>query len=748
MTLALLTLAALLNTPSHAPADSLVGRVTDSRGRPLAHAAVRIPQLRRLAETDANGRFRFADVPLGRWTVSVTDIGYAPGTSTVDLTRNSSRFEFRLTEAPVELPTLVSTGTPDPLTPLATPLSSSTMESDLLRRSQSVSIARAVENLPGVRSVTTGSQIAKPMIRGLSGQRVLVLDGGHRLEDYSWSDEDGPSLDARLAGRVEVIRGPTSLLYGADAIGGVVNAVPDPLPELGPGGNSWHRISVEQSVASNNAETGTTLRYERGSAGHGFRANVVGRRAASLHTPDGELDNTGFGAVNGDIAWGSRGSRGSFTIRGAHYGGEFRLLEATGPAAAIRLRPEAEEEGPVRKARDERLQLDALRLAGAWRLEANAQFQQHSLVEVSDDANPAAGAGKETVAFDLLLNTLTAGLSAHRTIAGHLLTTVGVSALHQTNDTRGPIALVPAGTTNNAAGFAVVEHRTTRWSMLAGLRGDRSSLDADANSSLSSAGERRNFHALTGNFGVVFRPVDGWSISANAGRGWRAPNLFELYSNGPKLSEARYEIGEPLLVTESANNLEASIRWQRPRLRGEITGYRNSIDNYIFITPTGANAGGLAVYRYRQTDARLTGGEASLEVDPIASLTVRARVDGVRTLDRTNDTPLPLTPPVRTLVGVEWHAPAFGWAGRAHLGADLIGVARQDRLGSYDLPTAGYSLLEISAGFDRAVLGRSLSMELTIHNATNTSYRDFLSRYKAFALNPGRDIVLRLATTL
>ncbi|MEO5798686.1 MAG: TonB-dependent receptor [Gemmatimonadales bacterium] len=748
MSLALLALAALLNTPPATDADSLIGRVTDGRGRPLAHALVRIPQLRRLAETDASGRFRFADLPRGRWTLSVTDIGYAPGSTSVDFGSSTSGFEIRLTEAPVELPALVSTGTPDPTTPLTTPLSSATMESDRLRRNQSVSIARAIEDLPGVRSVTTGSQIAKPLIRGLSGQRVLVLDGGHRLEDYSWSDEDGPSLDARLAGRVEVIRGPTSLLYGADALGGVVNAVPDPLPESGPMGNSWHRISVEQSVASNNAETGTTLRYERGSASHGFRANVVGRRAASLHTPDGELDNTGFGAVNGDLAWGSRGSKGSFTIRGAHYGGEFRLLEATGPAPAIRLRNEPQEEGPVRKARDERLQLDALRLAGAWRLEANAQFQQHSLVEVSDDANPTAGAGKETVAFDLLLNTLTAGLTAHRAIAGHLLTTVGVSALHQTNDTRGPIALVPAGTTNNAAAFAVVEHRTTRWSLLAGVRGDRSSLDAEANSSLSLGAEHRTFHAVTGNFGLLFRPVDGWSISANAGRGWRAPNLFELYSNGPKLSEARYEIGEPSLATEVGTNIEASIRWQRPRLRGELTGYRNSIDNYIYISPTGANAGGLAVYRYRQTDARLTGGEASLEVDPIASITVRARVDGVRALDRTNEAPLPLTPPIRTLVGVEWHAPAFGWAGRAHVGADLIGVARQDRLGTYDLPTAGYSLLEISAGFDRAVLGRSLAMELTIHNATNASYRDFLSRYKAFALNPGRDIMLRVSTTL
>lgn len=728
------------------PADTLRGRVTDRSGHPIAHATIRIPQLARASETDADGRFTFTDIPSGTVRVNIATIGYAPVLKEV-VVRDGTRLEVSLEPSPVELPALVVTGSVTPTDRLGTPLASATLEPDQLRRSQSVSIARAVEALPGVRSVTTGSQIAKPMIRGLSGQRILVLDGGHRLEDYSWSDEDGPSLDARLAGRVEVIRGPTSLLYGPDAIAGVVNAIPEAIPEARPTGDTWHSTTLELSGATNNAETGTTLRYQRGAARNGFRATLIGRRAASLHTPNGELDNTGFFALNGALAYGIRGERGSLSLRASHYGGEFRLLEANGPPAS-RLRSAQPEEGPVRKSRDERLQLDALRFAGAWRLEANAQFQQHSLVEVSDDANPAPGAGKETVAFDLLLNSLSAGVKAHRTIRDHLVATLGVTGSRQTNDSRGPIALVPEGTTTGVAVFALLERRTKRWSVLAGIRGDLSSLVAEANPSLAFAGDSRNYKAATGNLGAVFRPVSGLSLSANAGRGWRAPNLFELFSNGPKLSEARYEIGKASLATEVGTNVEASVRWEGPKFRGEITGFHNNIKNYIYIAPTGQTIGGLSVYQFRQTDARLSGAEASVEVDPLPAVSLRARIDGVRAVERGNDSPLPLIPPLRTVVGAEWHSLSFGWAGRAHVGADLIGVSRQNRLATIDLPTGGYSLVEFSAGFDRAVRGRSLAIELTVHNALNTSFRDFLSRYKAFALNPGRDVVMRVSMEL
>src|SRR2546425_653334 len=191
---------------------------------------------------------------------------------------------------------------------------------------------RALETLAGVRTLSTGESIGKPVIRGLAGARVLVLGNGSRLEDYSWSDEDGPSVDARLAERVEVIRGPASVLYGSDALGGVVNVIPAELPDAN-GGPAFARSGLEVSGATNNAEVAGALRVEGASGRLGWRATAIGRHAADLHTPAGELDNTGFGALSGEAAVGFRGSRGGAALRYARYGGEFKLLEAGGPPA-------------------------------------------------------------------------------------------------------------------------------------------------------------------------------------------------------------------------------------------------------------------------------------------------------------------------------------------------------------------------------------------------------------------------------
>src|SRR5262249_1995463 len=269
-------------------------------------------------------------------------------------------------------------------------LPSSALAGEKLRREHTVSLAHAIESLPGVRTLSSGGQVGKPVIRGLSGPRVLVLEDGYRLEDYSWSDEDGPSVDARLTDRVEVVRGPGSVLYGSDAMGGVVNRVPLELPHprhRAPRTRaraSFTRGGAEIYGATGNAEFGTALKLEHASGSFGSRIFAVGRHGSDIHTPDGEIPNTGFGALNGEIALGLRGDKGNGTLRVAHYGGEFKLLEADKPAEDTG-NPE-EEGGPERKAGDNRVQFGSNLFMGGIRLETKAQWQGHSLIEVADSA--------------------------------------------------------------------------------------------------------------------------------------------------------------------------------------------------------------------------------------------------------------------------------------------------------------------------------------------------------------------------
>src|SRR5213592_4063163 len=333
--------------------DTVSGRVVDQAGSPIP-AAVQLVELHRTTLAGRDGAFALPEVPAGRYTLVVRHLGFTPVVRAVEVTSGAApRLHIVLEPAPFEVEPITVTAARAPLANLSSPLPVASLGPDALRREQSVSLAHALAALPGVRVLGTGEQIGKPVIRGMSGARVLVLEDGSRLEDYSWSDEDGPSVDARLAERIEVIRGPASVLYGSDALGGVVNVIPEELPDAtaGPGGASPLRSTLDVYGATNNAELGVAGRLEGASGPWAWRAVAIGRVGGDLHTPAGELDNTGFSALNGAATLGLRSVRGSAKLRYTRYGGEFKLLEAEGPPAGA-----TEEAGPERKLSDDRLQ--------------------------------------------------------------------------------------------------------------------------------------------------------------------------------------------------------------------------------------------------------------------------------------------------------------------------------------------------------------------------------------------------------
>ncbi|HEX9394825.1 MAG TPA: TonB-dependent receptor [Gemmatimonadales bacterium] len=727
---ALLALLTLLGSP----ADTLRGRVTDTTGAPLPGVGVSIAELDRGARSDASGAFAFAHVPPGRYTVVARMVGFAPRTASVTVPE-AAPLVLALRPAAFELPAVVVTATRSPSDPLASPLATSTLGAERPAK-QDISLAHALASVPGVRVVSTGGEMGKPMIRGLTGSRVLTLDAGNRLEDYSWSDEDGPSVDAAFADRVEVIRGPVSVLYGSDALGGVVNAVPAPVPEAdsGPG---FVRGGSDLYFASNNAELGVLVRLEGVGGGTGWRANLAGRRSEALHTPAGEIDNTGFLALDGDAAVGVRGDWGRGTLRLVHYGGEFHLHEAGDTVPPV---PGSPEHGPVRKLSDDRLQASAQLPLGAIQLEVKSQVQRHSLAEVVEGDTASTEKG-----FDLLLTTGTLDVLAHHALGSHTRGTFGVSGFAQHNATRGAEPLVPGAAARGVGTFAFEQADVGRWSLLGGARVDLRRLDADSNTDLALSAQRRDYQAWSGDVGLAFRPAEDMAITANLGRAWRAPTLFELFANGPHVGESRFEKGDTALVPEAGLTGDLSFRWRGPRFQGELSVYASSYQNYIYITPTGGVQDSLPVYAYRQGDATQAGAEGRIEALVVRDVSVRARADFVNgTLKHGG--PLPLVPPLVGDVGIDWRLSELWWATRASLSVDAELAARQNRIAAYDVPTAGYGLLHFSGTLEKPIGGRAVRVELAVHNALNTPYKNFLSRYKRFALDPGRNIVVRVGT--
>ncbi|HEX7937414.1 MAG TPA: TonB-dependent receptor plug domain-containing protein, partial [Gemmatimonadaceae bacterium] len=230
------------------------GHVRNQAGQPIASATISIVELKRGVSSGTDGAFQLNDVPAGRYTIAVSRLGYASSAQRVTIEAAAVDLTVTLEVAAVRVEPINVTASRAPMADDASPFATSTLSGDEVHAEGGVSLAHSVAKLPGVRSVTSGQQIGKPMIRGLFGPRVLVLTDGSRLEDYSWSDEDAPSVDARLADRVEVIRGPASVLYGSDAMGGVVNVIATPLPAAT--GAAYTRTAFELYGASNNHEFG------------------------------------------------------------------------------------------------------------------------------------------------------------------------------------------------------------------------------------------------------------------------------------------------------------------------------------------------------------------------------------------------------------------------------------------------------------------------------------------------------------
>src|SRR5216117_93794 len=236
------------------PADTVTGRVVDNGGQAVPQAIVEITELgRSVTATDA-GAFRIELAP-GRYTLAVRRHGFAPAVREISVGAGQAApvLEIVLVPSAFRLEPVTVTATRQALASENSPLPASALAGDELRQTEGVSLAQVVEALPGARTISTGAQIGKPVIRGFSGPRVLVLENGSRLEDYSWSDEDGPSVETAFVRRVELIRGPASVLYGSDALGGVINVIPDQLPDAA-GEPGFVRTGFTLSGASNNIE--------------------------------------------------------------------------------------------------------------------------------------------------------------------------------------------------------------------------------------------------------------------------------------------------------------------------------------------------------------------------------------------------------------------------------------------------------------------------------------------------------------
>lgn len=729
-----------------AEAGALHGTVTDaSTGQPVAGATVRIRELGRRDVSHADGAFHFDGLPAGSYTVAAERIGYAPAEQAVrvvdGLTANAA---LALTPSAVQLSAVVATGTGRERGGDETYRPTTVVGGAELRRQLGATVTATVAGEPGIAMRYNGPAASQPVIRGLGGDRVLVLEDGQRTGDIAGSAADhGVMVEPLTAERIEVVRGPAGLLYGSNALGGVINVIREEVPRTRPDRLSG-AVSLQGESASQGFAGGASL--VGGIGGWALRGEASARRAGDTRTPLGDLPSTdlagysigaGVSRVGSDgfaglalrdyaMDYGVPGTFGGVDIPGAHQGGvdlDVRRTALRGQAAYLHR------VGPF----------------GSIEADLNLVRFRHQEMERGTD-------GSEFVGTSFLQHTGTMNLVGRHRHEGTFRNegAVGLWGFGKDLDVGGLATGSRSARQWSLAGFIYEELSRGRWGLEVGARYDWTRVAPDDTRPVAGiAVETRDFGAFSGSAAAVYRLGRGWQAGARLARSFRTPSIEELFSRGPHLAAYSYEIGNPQIDPETGLGADLFVRVSRPGLDAEVTAYRNRIDGFIHYAPTGAldpRFGRYPVYQARAQDARFTGAEGRIQWEPLRAWVVEATGSYVRGDLRADDgdNPLPAIPPARGALRVRRDVPRWF----AELGVER--GARQDRVypgaaldgTPLETPTAGYTLLNGSAGIRWDARGALHTITLSADNLTDEVWRDHLSRIREVAPQPGLNLRL------
>ena len=731
----LLLPGALLRADTAPLAPALHGTVVDTAGTPLANATVIVAEVGRATTTNAQGAFTFRGLPAGEYHLNVTLIGYAPGHLEVQLpaTGDDLRVRIVIRATPLRMSSVIVSASPTGTETERLTTAAMEVSGKALARALSSSVAATLAAEPGISQRYGGPGASMPVIRGLTGDRILVLQDGDRAGDLAASSGDhGVSVDPLAAQRIEVVRGPASLLYGNNALGGVVNVVSNDIPTSVPTHLEGYVGTQGESVTPGGAVSAglTTALGARGalSVRGGWR-DMGDLRTGRAVTMDG----TDSRATNASLGYGFVGDRGTAGVAVKTYGFDYGIpAEAGDPEAGIRI------EG-------RRTNVSArggLRLGGALpylRVEATAQDYTHDEVEPE---------GEVGTTFELRTQTLNAQAT---TTMGRLKGALGVQGLFKQYAATGEEALTPAANSSGLGAFVYQELELTPGAgheaghaggaqLQFGARVDRYEIASRTGDPKFGPGRTTDYHNVSGSLGLSYSVTEQVTLSGSVARAFRAPTVEELYSNAVHHAAGTYDIGNPALREERSMGGEAIVRVNASRVTAQLAAYVNRVADYVtpdIVGDTTVDGETMPVNRFTQADAQLAGLEASLEARIGGPFVASLMGDLVRG-EFTDGGPLPFMPPARIGGGVRMER------GRWSASADVRHALAQDRVtgGDVDIATDAYTLVNLSAGTQWLVGNVLHQVTLRADNVGDVRYFDAASRIKRFAANPGRNVSL------
>ncbi len=730
----------------HVNAGSIHGKVTGASG-PIAGAAVRVLELDRTARTGPDGGFLFPGIRNGSYSVFVRVIGYASRTVPVRVDDESPDLAIKLPETAIDAEEIVVSGSPYPRTADDQYQSAESKSLLELHESPGSGFSEKISDIPGVAVRSNGPAPTRPILRGLSDNRVLVLENGLRTGDISTYDPaHAVPIESAEITQIDVVRGPATILYGPSTIGGLVNVFTNTIPAA-----SSNPFTGNVSLTGNSVSDEYAGYFDGvlSSGGHALGISAGGLHAQDVRIPEGTYVDPGSGqpfslnrmpqsfdhVQEAGIGYSCQGDFGFIGIGGKHYEMNYGIpgvppnpLWATVPPTTSRIaqkknsvefRAILDGDGPL---------VQQVRFNAAY---VDYNHSEYPTAEDSTGVSDPQANHFHKQEFNATLQFQHRPFGGFQGVAG-LWTNVDNLAID------GDMPLGPNSLTTGIAGYLYEEYLLTEVTRIqAGLRFDynriRTSPSADSPDSVfRTLDVSRLSNALTASLGGVTRLSPVMIISLSLARSFRAPTVQELFANGLDAASATYSKGEADLSPETGYGVDLSFRARTSSATVEVSPYINAIRNYIYAFLTGDTLQNFPVRQFSATDARLMGFEASVSVQPAANFAIRASVDYVSAEDTKHDVPLPFTPPLRGILSLRYQ-------GRVIWGlVEWRLAARQSRLGDGDTPTPGYGIL--NCGFGVRIVSGGEVHALSVHcdNLFDRAYRDNLSVIKDFLPQPAR----------
>ncbi|WP_319381093.1 TonB-dependent receptor [Thiomicrorhabdus sp.] len=661
------------------------------------------------------------------------------------------------------------------------------------------SLGGMLADLPGVNNLSAGSQAGKPVIRGMTGERVKILSNGAGTDYQAYGTRHLPNVDSYLAGRIEVVRGPQSVLYGSEALGGVVNVLSDPMPfDLTPFGE------VDLSHASNNNENHLGVKVGAGSSEFAITAgislrdgddfDVPNEEQASSPTPNSPADNrplfvgkvpfTNFENRAGNIGLGWQQDWGTVTLRHSVWEAKQNYLGISAATPASTFQPLAT--GQTLANRETQLTSEVF--VGDWVLKPSWVHTENEREASHDLPYESMKQDKGTPEYlQLKVKRDDWKFAAEHPKFGDFEGEIGFEFTDKQQRLLSG-HLTPSADVDKQAIYLFEEADYDQWLVQFGARYDWYHVDAplDGNNKhfvdagvFDAANNERRFAVWSGSLGATYHLNSNWSLAGNIARGFRAPSIFELYAGGEHGGVQAYQLGNPDLEAETALNTDLSLRWNGAETQVVATVYQNWVDNYIYLANTGQyrcsesgqdkgvctenqtssapQAGMIPEMRAQQTDATIRGIEFSLDHNWNRHWQSGLAFEWIEGRDQKQSRELPLIPANNLFIKNSYLADDQNVLTRQKWTLETRLVAAKDSAGAYEpfsqfdqmsvgrASTEAYALWNLRySTMIRVDHKYQLAMNVAVENLFDTAYVDFLDTYKGYALGQGRNFKLNL----